>query len=564
MTRQKENCIVEIIIAALALFMAAFIYLKFGYYLFNDDIVMRNIVSGYYTGTPDSHAIFVMYPISFLLKLLYSVTVNIPWYGLLMVLLNTMCLYLVTRRVASFFDGIVKRLIASVSTICLFVLVYFEHLVVLDFTAEAGLLASTAVFLIATRKEHRISESIVIVLLMTFSMWYRQGAFYMSLPFALLGYLLSSYKYINFKAIKDTLKKLLPYFAELFVILVILFASDAIHKAAYSPEEWVEFRRYNSARASVFDYEWSLSYEDYVALSENPLSEPEFLGITNRAYTLFDNVPKEKLSEIYTLGSAAKASWNQYISVPRKTIINASENILKSFSTVIGLLTLVVFLLSFAACIRAQKKLETFVCLSTFLGYYLVYCYFELRDRLISRASDALALTAIALFVSVLLLVKEARHEDRLTIAYKAMFILFLLCTFGLFERREMLETTRFYSESSEYWRIINSEISNAEDELILVDNSLLPMYMPALKQQEYYAANQLWLNCWLINSPIYKDQKKLLNVSSVMDRLIEDKKCSIISMSGVDFTWLNGISAEGTLKCSDWKVPGTQIININ
>ncbi len=55
------------------------------YYL-NDDVAMRSILSGAYTGSPDGHAVYMGYPLSALLSALYGLTEKlglfIPWFDL--------------------------------------------------------------------------------------------------------------------------------------------------------------------------------------------------------------------------------------------------------------------------------------------------------------------------------------------------------------------------------------------------------------------------------------------------------------------------------------------------
>ena len=74
----------------------------------NDDVTMRSILSGAYTGTPDGHAVYMQYPLSGVLAILYRVVGFIPWMELFFVgtvltgmfffaetfFLNNICFYL--------------------------------------------------------------------------------------------------------------------------------------------------------------------------------------------------------------------------------------------------------------------------------------------------------------------------------------------------------------------------------------------------------------------------------------------------------------------------------------
>ena len=46
----------------------------------NDDTGMIGILNGSYTGTPDGHAIFMQYPLAWLISMLYRTGIEICWY----------------------------------------------------------------------------------------------------------------------------------------------------------------------------------------------------------------------------------------------------------------------------------------------------------------------------------------------------------------------------------------------------------------------------------------------------------------------------------------------------
>lgn len=51
-------------------------------YAVNDDLFMKNIVSGAYLGVPDAHTVYMEYPLSALLAMLYRISASVPWYGI--------------------------------------------------------------------------------------------------------------------------------------------------------------------------------------------------------------------------------------------------------------------------------------------------------------------------------------------------------------------------------------------------------------------------------------------------------------------------------------------------
>ena len=75
---------VSLIIAVIATLAAMIATGLSGDYFFdlNDDVLIKDILSGAYTGAPEGHNIQMLYPISLFISLFYRLGVNIDWYGI--------------------------------------------------------------------------------------------------------------------------------------------------------------------------------------------------------------------------------------------------------------------------------------------------------------------------------------------------------------------------------------------------------------------------------------------------------------------------------------------------
>ena len=51
------------------------------YYDLNDDVLMKDILAGVFTGTPDGHNIQMLYPVSLIISAFYRVIGSLSWYG---------------------------------------------------------------------------------------------------------------------------------------------------------------------------------------------------------------------------------------------------------------------------------------------------------------------------------------------------------------------------------------------------------------------------------------------------------------------------------------------------
>lgn len=76
--KKHENCILSL---AMALILAGILAARFDfYYDLNDDVLIKDILSGVYSGTPDGHTMQLLYPLGVLLALLYR-GLSIPVFG---------------------------------------------------------------------------------------------------------------------------------------------------------------------------------------------------------------------------------------------------------------------------------------------------------------------------------------------------------------------------------------------------------------------------------------------------------------------------------------------------
>ena len=68
---KQSQKFISIIVSAVAVLAVMVVTLMFGDYFFdlNDDVLMKDILSGAYTGTPEGHNRQMLYPISWFISL---------------------------------------------------------------------------------------------------------------------------------------------------------------------------------------------------------------------------------------------------------------------------------------------------------------------------------------------------------------------------------------------------------------------------------------------------------------------------------------------------------------
>ena len=280
----KKNITTEILLFVVILFAACIFAVLAGtvftaYFTSNDDMTLLSIMSGAYTGTPDGHLIYIMYPLGYIFKSLYSLLPNILWYELFTVFMHILCVTVCTYRLSFLLSG--KRNLRILSMVLFFLL--FETLdlkfsIENQYTTLSAVISATAVFLSAllfhsNKKTKRILQIIVILILETVSLWIRKEAFFMSLPFLAVALLFSYCMDRLFAGSKEekVIKPgfLFDYPVLLFSMLFMVSLSFVIEKNAYKDPAWETYKEFNRVRSNVFDYDLLPKYKDNVDFYES-------------------------------------------------------------------------------------------------------------------------------------------------------------------------------------------------------------------------------------------------------------------------------------------------------
>ena len=233
----------------------------------NDDWGMYSILSGAYTGTPDAHVMFFLYPLSWLLAKLYTLWRFIPWYGLFQHAVQILSLYTIYRRILRIRRRHNPRAALWPSALSVFLLLFFivdlNVLAEAQYTTTAGLAAAAALFCFTTSRINQphvgfFLDNIPTLLLAWVSFSMRQQIFYLMLPMAGMLWL-SKWIIAARNKYEGTTAKLLGFALLLCLGMGLLWGANA---AAYSSDEWSDFRKINHYRERVGDFYGWPEYEE--------------------------------------------------------------------------------------------------------------------------------------------------------------------------------------------------------------------------------------------------------------------------------------------------------------
>lgn len=228
----------------------------------NDDVVMCMIANGLIGGQPDCHLVFMNSIIGSILALLYSCTIQVEWYSLLLSIIHILSVTIIVNSLWCN-TQIEKRF--KVLITLLLVVVWAVMIACFQFTTTAGLCTIAGYLLI--RDNRKFISILGIIWCVIGSMIRLESA---GLVLLLLLPIIVSDIFVN--------KRLIIKYATL---LLCIFGVNVIDRCAYSSPEWEKYVEYNSIRGSINDnpnaeigYQHlpkSITKEDYAnLLSFNP------------------------------------------------------------------------------------------------------------------------------------------------------------------------------------------------------------------------------------------------------------------------------------------------------
>lgn len=259
--KKYEN---QIIAAVLILVLGLMAAIRYDFYFdLNDDVVMKDILAGVYTGVPESRNIQMLYPISLIISLLYRIFPYAPVYGIFLCFFQFFSMYLIAERSLSFRSNTPSKLLIACMEGFIVLAMVFEHLIFVQYTFTSGLLAGTAAFLFITTEnglpaKKFLQKNVLTLVLVFLAFLIRSEMLLLLLPLICVA---GVYKWSKEQEIfsKDNLRKYLTIIGGIAIGLVIGYA---FNEAAYSSEKWNTFMEYFDSRTELYDFQGIPSYEN--------------------------------------------------------------------------------------------------------------------------------------------------------------------------------------------------------------------------------------------------------------------------------------------------------------
>lgn len=539
--KEKKNKDYARMLPLIIVAVVVLITIAYGYaFSSNDDGMLRAIASGAYTGKPDAHLIYIMYPLGCIFKLFYLILPNVPWYDIFMTGLHLSCWYLLISRTGTIFKERGKQYISiAIETLVLLTL-DFKYLVLHQYTVLAALVFSTALFLLATQKEEKITDAIKIILLLTVTLWLRKEVFLMGLPLLALLFL--------FKLVTKSLPRKSFVLSMLIGTFLISAASLGIESWAYSSKEWKEFKAFNEARTEVYDYFKLPEYDGNEAVYEaQGIGVEEYEVLAHYLdVSLINDLTTENLLELSTRYDEIIKEWQQFYSVPRKIIKDTALAIINNDVQPAGHFMFVICFIVFLLGLKGNSWFSL-AALGAYAYRVVFTAYFVSKGRFPERVSYGLFLMISMLMAGLLLeLLKEKLCDKALSKKMPSLvfvgFSVLLTITAVLGLVKTALDRRSITVRVGEMEAIYNFCDTNSSNLYFVNTYSIAPL---TEKMFSYKALpeNCLIMGNWTSHSPLEKERLNVAGVESFEKSLNCATNLSLIEKSTLDSEWIVNFS---------------------
>lgn len=493
-------------------------------YSTNDDRMIAEIVSGQFTGTPESYGIQMTYGFTWFLSKLYEITRSFNWYGIVLIGAQIFSFGAVLYRLQSFGKKWQSKVYILAAAILLYIGLWLKVYVQLTYTTTAAFVGMAAIFWYATSKTDW-KNVLMAVILANIAFCIRPNIFYMFVPATGLVYL---WKLIG----KKDLKKLT--IGAPFVILAVTAVLFVINAAAYSKEGWKEFRDFFDVRTKVYDYYDLLPYEEYPELYEPyGISEEEFNMMRVYNYTVLGDLPKEFFPEYLEACEALEKE--QGITFVSKSI-DAVKTFMKDvLSNAYGIENTVLFAAAMILLVLLLWKKN--YPLAIYLGIQsvvvcVVWLYFTYWGRAIERIQMTMSLIFLAVILHVLFEMRNMhiyRDEETGKISGNGMAALtlgmaaLLLIAGGSFRdfRTDNIAKTYWYGDV----QTIKEYCAQDPDRLYYMDiATMTELYGKCtIKNTEPEYINYISMGDWSAYCPHYEEKLERHGVENIAESITDE-----------------------------------------
>ena len=601
--KKHENCILSF---AMALILAGILAARFDfYYDLNDDVLIKDILSGVYSGTPDGHTMQLLYPLGALLALLYR-GLSIPVFGAFLLFCQFGSIWAVgyrstvlvdeertAREGASIAPGMCSAASAArlaepaaarvcsardyafaarsahpaepavcsawnttaarlgVKGVLLLVEALFwyaamgSHLVYLQSTVTAGMLAGAAIFWVVTAKG---KERFWALLLYWLSFCLRPEMALLCLPLAGAGGLCIWGREKQIFS-KESLRHYLGLFAALVIGMGVFYGLDVL---AYSDPNWKDFRQFFDERTILYDYHLDFveQYdENREAYEETGVSRTLQEMLKNYNFGAADEIDTQMLSSLAVQAKKTDAKESVLSQVKKAIWRLVHENWLSKSDLPWNFAWLAVVFAWCSCCLQKGNRRYFWqpvfvVCVGGMLWSYLL-----MQGRMVDRVTHPLYLAQILLAAGLWGTATSTaapgintRSTGRIHTVMTAAVcgVILLLCILrvpGMWQgvAREQTRRETVNQTNEDVFAYCEKHAST----LFLEDVYSTVAYSEKIMLDRDKPFNYDLLGGWLVKSPLTRQKLSAFGYASMGEAARSSEKVCLLADEGTDMSWL-------------------------
>lgn len=535
--------------------------IRYDYYFdLNDDVLMKDILSGVYTGTPEGHNIQMLWLVSAFISVFYRIIRGLPWYGLFLCACHYGSLFLIVHRSLSFCHRWTGKLMLLLTEGVLIIGLFLDHLVSAQYTVTCTMLAGSAAFLFLTTDitlpaKDFLKKNTGTVLLVFLAYLIRSEMLLLVLP------LICAAGVIKWGCEKKIFIKenFIKYLTVIGAILLGILIGQVSHRIAYGSVAWRTFTEYFNNRTELYDFQVLPDYEEHQAFYTSVgLTESERELLDNYNFGLDEEIDEKLLGEIAKYASRCRSEAmpfterlrNALGNYVRRTLYGPSHNESDyPWNLVILFSYLTVFLT--AMSIPGKKPGIRFFRIFWKLGFLgavrtVLWLWLIMRDRVPVRISHSMYLMELCILAALFLLQCKELSEQRqdlfqqlpalLGVLYLLLGMVILPSSIALTDRDVEAKAEnnvrydalyRYLREQKDnfYFIDVYSSVAYTEKMFVNVDNSL---------------ANYDIMGGWACKSPLWRKKLSAFGIENMEEALTDRSDVYYVQEKGADTGWLS------------------------
>lgn len=562
-TGKRKGELITVLLVMLALVMTG-VLCPMTFYL-NDDVMMRSILSGAYTGTPDGHAVYMKYPLTGIVSLLYRLTNRIPWFSLMMTGCFWLAVSMVMVQLVSIasakadknrkkYTGVITVALGAILCAALFL----PHFIYLHYTVAAAVLGGCALFLAVTGAHRRALPLLVLCYCI------RSQVFFLLLPFLLVALLWQLCEKPDDEKHRAKRKGLWKEKGKETVITLAFLAGSILicmlwNGWAYRGEGWKQYTEYNDSRTLLYDYEALLPYDQY---------EEQYTaaGISADQYRIMEeyNIALEESVESTVLEKAARlySEENKKSSTTRQKLKQCAVDYyyhIRYVDKPYNVLLLLGYLAAAVLLIRQRRWLQLLLTCCMGAGRSLIWLYLLWKGRFPERIYVSLYLLEIMVLAGMICVMAsgwralsekgEACYGKREKAAgiVKAAFSLLLCClllTVFAVQMSDMSQRAAAQLKAQEKWDALTAYCAGQEGTLYLLDVRSMVSYAGRVWEETPDQENYLLAGGWMSQTPLMQKRFTAYGANdggALLAKGGPEQGALLIAACERDVSWLEG-----------------------